>query len=192
MPPISKIAQLPPDIRDWLHKTFVDRAFGDIEGITSELNSLMKQAGVAITIGKSAVGAESQKVRRAQESIKAATEAAKVIAESSRDDGDTRSEAVIALIQSEMFEALLLAREAESLEDPIARLAAMSEAAKAASRLTVARVNQSKWRTEVDRRAKAAAEKVAKIAKSGGLKPDQVAEIRRQILGVAKNPTGGA
>ena len=189
MPPPSKIAQLPADIREWLHKTFVERAFGDIEDITVELNAMMKQAGVAISIGKSAVGAESQKVKRAQEAIRATTEATKLIAASSRDDGDTRSEAIIAMIQSDMFEALLLAREAEGEVDPIARLAVMSEAAKAASRLTIARVNQSKWSLEVERRAKAAADKVAKIARAGGLKPDQVAEIRRQILGVTKKET---
>ena len=190
MPPRSKIAQLPPEIRDWLHRSFVERAFGDIEGITAELNALMKEAGVAISIGKSAVGAESQKVRRAQESIKGATEAAKLIAESSRDDGDARGEAAMALIQTEMFEALLLAREAESTDDPGERVAIMSKAATAVARLSRARVNQAKWRTEVETRLQAAADKVAKIAKRGGLTPGQVTEIREQILGVVKKPVG--
>lgn len=196
MPPIPKVAQLPDEYRDWLRRAFIDRAFGDIQGITDELNTMLREGGVAVSIGKSAIGAEAQKVKRAQESIRAATDAAKLIAEASRDDGDMRSEAVMALIQSDMFEALLRARESESLEDPLARLAAMSEAAKAAARLTVARVNQSKWRNEVEARAKAAADKVAKIAKTGGLTKDQVSEIRRQILGVAKaapaTPTQGA
>lgn len=196
MPPIPKVAQLPDEYRDWLRRAFIDRAFGDIQGITDELNTMLREGGIAVSIGKSAIGAEAQKVKRAQESIRAATDAAKLIAEASRDDGDMRSEAVMALIQSDMFEALLRARESESLEDPLARLAAMSEAAKAAARLTVARVNQSKWRNEVEARAKAAADKVAKIAKTGGLTKDQVSEIRRQILGVAKaapaTPTQGA
>jgi hypothetical protein len=196
MPPIPKVAQLPDEYRDWLRRAFIDRAFGDIQGITDELNTMLREGGIAVSIGKSAIGAEAQKVKRAQESIRAATDAAKLIAEASRDDGDMRSEAVMALIQSDMFEALLRARESESLEDPLARLAAMSEAAKAAARLTVARVNQSKWRNEVEARAKAAADRVAKIAKTGGLTKDQVSEIRRQILGVAKAapaaPTQGA
>jgi hypothetical protein len=192
MPPIPKIARLPDEYRAWLRSALVDRAFGDIQGVTDELNEMLKAGGIAISVGKSAIGAESQKIRRAQESIRAATESAKLIAEASRDDGDMRSEAVMALIQSDMFEALLLARESETMEDPLARLAAMSEAAKAAARLTVARVNQSKWRNEIEARAKAAAEKVAKIAKAGGMKPAQVAEIRRQILGVAKQATSQA
>ena len=186
MPPVGKIAQLPEDIRKWLHATFVDRAFGDINGITDELNELMKKAGVAISIGKSAVGAESQRVKRAQESIRATTEATKLLAESSRDDGDSRGEATMALIQSDVFDLLLQIREAEDEGDPAERLALLVSAAKHIGGLSRARVNQAKWKTEVESRAKSAADKVAKIAKSGGLTPDQVSEIRRQILGVAK------
>jgi hypothetical protein len=186
VPPRSKIAQLPPDLREWLHRTFVDRAFGDIEAVTQELNELMKQAGVAISIGKSAVGAESQRVRRAQEAIRATTEAAKLIASSSRDDEDSRSEAAMALIQGEMFEALLQSREAESIEDPLERMMAMGKAATAVARLSRARVNQARWRSEVEAKAKQAADAVARIAKKGGLTNDQVREIRANILGIVK------
>jgi hypothetical protein len=189
MPPVSKIAKLPPEMRSWLHQTFVDRAFGDIEEITQELNSLMKQAGVAISIGKSAVGAESQKVKRAQEAIRATTEATKLLAESSRDDGDTRSEATMALIQSDVFELLLELREADSEADPAERLGLLIKAAKNIGGLSRARVNQAKWRTEVEGRAKEAADAVAKIAKTGGLQAAQVDEIRAQILGIAKKAT---
>ncbi|MBE7419843.1 MAG: DUF3486 family protein [Ideonella sp.] len=182
----SKIARLPAEIRQWLHKAIVERGFGDIVALTEELNTLCKQGGVAITVGKSAVGVESQKVKRAQEAIRATTEAAKLIAESSRDDEDSRSEAAMALIQGEMFEALLLAREAESIEDPVARVAVMSKAGTAVARLSRARVNQAKWRVEVEGRAKAAADKVTKLAKKGGMDAKTVAEIRASILGVVK------
>jgi hypothetical protein len=186
MPPRSKIAQLPQELREWLHQTFVQRAFGDIEAVTQELNDLMKQAGVAISIGKSAVGAESQRVRRAQESIRATTEAARLIATSARDDEDLRSEAGLALCQDGMFEALLSAREAESMEDPVARMNAMGKAATAMARITRARVYQSKHRIELETKTKAAADAVAKIAKKGGLSNEQIREIRSSILGIAK------
>jgi hypothetical protein len=186
MPPVSKIAQLPDEIRNWLHTTLVKRAFGNIEAVTAELQGMLQEAGVAMYIGKSAVGAESLKIKRAQESIKASTEAAKLIAESSRDDGDARGEALMALISSDMFDCLMKAREAESEDDPIARLGMMGEAAKAATRLTEASVKQRRWRREVETRAKEAAAAVAKIAKSGGMQPAQVKEIREQILGITK------
>lgn len=192
MPPRGKIATLPPDLREWLHKTFVERAFGDIEGITEELNQLMKEAGVAISIGKSAVGAESLRVRRAQEAIRATTEAAKVIAESSADPSDTRSAAAMALVQSEVFELLLQIRESEDLTDPVARLDVMNEAALGLSRMGRARVLQAKWADELETRAKAAADKVAKLAKKGGMSAATVAEIRTSILGIVKRDGGAA
>lgn len=193
MPPVPKIAKLPPALRQWLHRTFVERAFGDIESVTAELNALMREAGVAMYIGKSAVGAESLRVKRAQEAIYASTEASRIIAEASPDEADHRSAAVMALVQSEVFELLLQVRESEDIDDPVARLGVMSEAALAISRLSRSRVNQAKWAAEVRRKAEAAADAVAKIAKRGGLTAEQVAEIRGRILGIApSSPQPGA
>lgn len=186
MPPRGKIAALPEEIRAWLHKALVERGFGDIVALTEELNALCKEGGVAVSVGKSAVGAESQRVRRAQEAIRATTEAAKLIAESSEDAGDTRSEAALALVQSEVFELMLQVREAGDTDDPGARLKLMASVAKSVATLSRARVNQSKWRTEVDAKAKAVAERVAKLAKKGGASPDTIREIRERILGIVK------
>ncbi len=186
MPPVSKIAQLPEDVRAWLHKTLVERAFGDIVGVTEELQALLRESGCDVSVGKSAVGLESQRIKRAQEAIKASTEAAKIIAETARDDGDNRGEALMALISTDMFNCLMKAREAESEDDPMERLAIMGEAAKAATRLSVASVSQRKWKRDVETAAKQAADAVAKIAKTGGLQKAQVDEIRSQILGITK------
>lgn len=186
MPPVAKIAKLPAELREWLHRTFVERAHGDIEAITVELNALMKEAGVAISIGKSAVGAESQRVRRARESIAAATQAMQLIADTAPDDADKRGEALNALVSEGLFEALLAARESEAEEDPEARIALMNKAALASARLTTTSVRQRQHRSAVEEKARAAADAVAKIAKTGGLKADQVAEIRAQILGITK------
>lgn len=191
MPPRSKVAQLPPELRAWLHRAIVERGYGDIVGLTDELNALCKQGGVAITIGKSAIGAESQRVKRAQESIAATTEAARLIAEAAPDEGDNRSAAAMALVQSEVFETLLKIRECDDLDD-MTRLGVMNEAALGLSRLSRSRVNQARWNAEVEARAKAAAEKVAKIAKTGGLTPAQVSEIRSQILGITKRAPADA
>ncbi len=186
MPPVPKIAQLPEEIRRWLHETLIDRAFGDIVAVTDELQEMLRQAGIAMYIGKSAVGAESLKLKRAQESIRATTEAARLIADTSRDDGDMRSEAAMAIVQSEVFELLLQVRESESIEDPVERLGVMSESALALSRLSRARVNQSQWRLKVEAAVKEAADAVTKIARTGGLQQSQVDEIRAQILGIPR------
>lgn len=192
MPPVSKVAKLPPEIRAWLERTFVERGFGDIVAVTEELNTLMKRAGVAITIGKSAVGAESLRVKRAQESIAATTRSMQLIADTAPDEADKRGEALNAMVSEGLFEALLYAREAEAEDDPAARIALMNKAALASARLTTTSVRQRQFRHEVESRAKAAADAVAKIAKSGGLKSEQVREIRAQILGITKRAAGTA
>lgn len=184
MPPVSKIATLPDELRAWLHRAIVERGFGDIVSLTEELNALCKAGGVAITIGKSAVGAESQRIKRAQESIRATTEAARLIAEASPDDADQRSAAAMALVQSEMFELLLDVREAEGTDDPADRMAMMDKAALALSRLSRARVNQARWQVDVDARVKAAADNATKLARQGGLSEATIAEIKAGILGI--------
>ncbi len=184
MPPVGKIAKLPDNIRAWLHRAIVERGFGDIVGLTAELNELCKQGGVAITIGKSAVGAESQRVKRAAEAIRATTEAARIIAESAPDDADDRSAAAMAIVQSEVFNTLLTIRESAEIEDPAERLGIMNEAALGLSRLSRARVNQSRWATDVRARAKAVADQAERLARAGGLSEATVAELRASILGI--------
>ena len=186
MPPVPKIAKLPPELRDWLQRTLIERAHGDIQAVTDELQEMLRSAGIAMYIGKSAVGAESLKIKRAQEAIRATTEAAKLIAATASDDTDSRSEAAMAIVQSEVFELLLKVREADDEMDPVERLAVMNDAALGLSRLSRARVNQARWSQEVKERAKSAADAVSKIAKTGGLNASQVSEIRAQILGIAR------
>lgn len=195
MPAPGKIARLPAEVRQWLHRAIVERGFGDIEGLTAELNALCKEGRVAVTIGRSAVGAESQRVKRAQEAIRATTEAARLIAEASADQADTRSEAAMALVQSEVFELMLQVREAGESDDPAARLKVMASIAKSVSMLSRARVNQAKWRDEVEAKVKAAAERASKLLKQGGASPATVRMIREQILGItqrAEAPRAGA
>lgn len=191
MPPRSKVAQIPAEIRKWLHEAFVDRAFGDIQGITEELNAKLREAGIADRLGKSAVGEESKRVKRAQESIRAATEAARLLADTSRDDGNVRGEAVMAMIETEYFEAFMAVREAETIQDPLKRMEAMSKAARNFATLSRARVNQARHRLELEAKVKAAADKVAKLAKKGGLDAATVSEIRRSILGIKQEAPNG-
>lgn len=192
MPPVGKIAALPDEYRQWLHQAIVERKFGDIVGLTDELNAMLRDGGVATYVGKSAVGAESLKIKRAQEAIRATTEAAKLIAQSAPDEGDHRSAAAMAIVQSEVFELLLQVRESEDITDPVERLGVMNEAALGLSRLSRARVNQARWAQEVEDRAKAAAEKVSSLARAGGMSEAAVAEIRASILGIAQRAPSAA
>ena len=184
MPPVGKIASLPDELRTWLQQAIVARAFGDIVGLTEDLNALCKEGGVAITIGKSAVGVEAQRYKRAQSAIRATTEAMKLIADTSADDMDKRGEALNAKITTDMFETLFDAIEAGAVDDPLDRLAMLNKASLSAARLTTTSVRQRKHRAEVEDRARAAADKVTKLARQGGMSEATVAEIRASILGI--------
>lgn len=185
MPPRTKIAKLPENIRAWLRRAIVEHGFGDITALTAELNALCREGGHDVTIGRSAVGAESQRVRRAQEAIRATTEAARLIAETSADAPDRRSEATMAMVQGEVFQVMLQIQDARDSDDPAERLKLMANVAKSISQLSRARVNQARWAEEWSARAKAAADKVARMAKDGGASPAIIRQIKEEILGIA-------
>ena len=127
-----------------------------------------------------------QKIERRYGAIRAATEAARMLTEGAADDQDARSEAVIALIQTELFESIVQLQEAEEGEvDPKERVALLSKVAKNVATLSRASVNLKKFQSEVRARAQQAASNAEKIARKGGLSTDAVQALRREILGIA-------
>lgn len=186
MPPVSKIRQAPPELQRALHAMFVEKAFGSIEEVTEWFNGELQAQGIALRVGKSAVGLESQRVRRAQEAIAATTRAMQLIADTAPDEADKRGEALNAMVSQGVFEVLLDVQQATEEEDPADRMALLNKAALASARLTTTSVRQRQWRAEVESKAKAEADAVERIARSGGLTDQQCSEIRARILGIAK------
>lgn len=150
----------------------------------NELESLLRERGYVIS--KSAIHRYGQKIERRYGAIRAATEAARMLTEGAADDQDARSEAVIALIQTELFESIVQLQEAEEGEvDPKERVALLSKVAKNVATLSRASVNLKKFQSEVRARAQQAASNAEKIARKGGLSSDAVQALRREILGIA-------
>lgn len=103
----SKIETMPPDVRLWLEKALIDNGFSGYK----ELEALVKSRG--FDISHAAIHRHGQKLERRLQAIRASTEAAKLIAESAPDDADHRSAAVISMIQTSLFDALMDLQEAE-------------------------------------------------------------------------------
>lgn len=180
MPLPSKISQLPEDVRQWLERELIARGFSGYV----ELSELLAERGYEI--GKSAVHKYGQRLDRKLSAIKASTAAARLIAEHAPDDEDYRSNAIISLVQTEIFDALIALQESEEEADnPDKRIELLGKAAKNIATLSRASVNRIKWAQEVKDRADRAAESVEKIARKGGLSSDAVDSIRREILGIA-------
>lgn len=176
----SSITALPDETRAWLNQALAEANFSGYK----ELEELLRAQGFEIS--KSAIHRHGQKIERRMAAIKASTEAAKMITEAAGDDQDARSEAVIALVQTEMFDSIIAIQEAEDPDvSPADRLGLMSKAAKNIATLARASIAQKQFKTQVQARATEAAEKVAKLAKKGGMSASTVDEIKRSILGIA-------
>ncbi len=135
-------------------------------------------------IGKSTVGERGRRLKQKMGQIRASTEAAKMIAAAAPDDADERSNAIISLVQTEIFESLLQLEAATDEEDPAKRVEILGKAAKNIATLTRASVTRNKWAMDVRARVDAATAAVDKIQKSGGLSAAGARELREKILGI--------
>lgn len=176
----TSIDQLAADDKNWLDKRFMDQGFCGYE----EISRILQERGYDIS--KSSVHRYGQKVEQKLAAVKASTQAAMMIAEAAPDDSDLRSSAVLSLVQTEMFNALIALQESENPDaDPADRIMLMAKAGKGIAEIAKASVNQKKWESDVRVRVESAAKAVEKIVKKGGLSKETAEEIRKQILGIA-------
>lgn len=180
----SAIDGLAPADRDWLNRQFTDKGFCGYE----EIAALLAERGYSVS--KSSVHRYGQKLERKLAAVQASTQAALLIAQAAPDDADQRSNAVLSLIQTEIFNALVdfqdaTDADAENVMSPADRLTLLAKAGKGIADLSKASVNQKKWQIEVMEKAQKAAEAVESIVKKGGLSQSAADEIKRQILGIA-------
>ena len=90
-----------------------------------------------------------------------------MLTEGAADDQDARSEAVIALVQTELFESIVSLQEAnEEDTKPEERIALLSKAAKNIATLARASVNQKRFRLDEQARIERAARGAA--GRAGG------------------------
>ncbi|MCC8341602.1 DUF3486 family protein [Pseudomonas stutzeri] len=169
MPPRSKVATLPAEVKAWLDQALAENNFSDYEALAQELT----ERGYAIS--KSALHRYGQNFEERLSALKMASEQARAVVAAAPDEEGAVNEALMRLVQEHLFK--LLMSEGDQIDLP--------KVAKAVAELGKASIAQKKWQAEVRAKAEAAATEVEKIAKKGGLDAETVAEIRREILGVA-------
>ncbi|MCD7099107.1 DUF3486 family protein [Stenotrophomonas sp. MMGLT7] len=181
MPPPSKIDQLPEDVRAELEQRLISNGFSGYVALSEWL------ADAGYSIGKSALGVHGQKLERRLAAVRASTEAARLITQAAPDDADDRSNAIISLVQTEIFDAILalqeVAEDGETL-DPAARITLLGKAAKNIATLSRASVNRNKWAVEVRSKVEAAAADVRKLAAGAGVSEETLAAIDARLQGV--------
>lgn len=179
----SKVDALPEAVRRWLERALMESGFSGYE----LLEEMLAEKGYAIS--KSAIHRYGSKIERRFAAIKASTEAARLLTEGAADDQDARSEAVIALVQTEMFETIVNLQEASDEDiDPGERITLLSKVAKNVASLARASVNQKKFRLDVQEETRRQllaeqSEKLEALQKKGGVTAETQAAIR-EALGI--------
>jgi hypothetical protein len=163
------VTALPAEVKAWLDQSLVESNFSGYESLSAELESR------GYSIGKSALHRYGSEFEVKLASLKLASEQAKAVVQAAPDDEGAVNEALMRLVQEHLFK-LLMADDGKM---------DLPKVAKAVAELGRASVVQKKWQAEFREKAESAAAKVEKIAKKGGLNAETVAEIRREILGVA-------
>lgn len=182
----STIHRLPAEVKGYIEGKLAEGRLTLDELIADLQQRFPAHKAAGDLPSKSAVQRYGQKLERRLSAIKASTEAARLISAQAGDDEDARSEALTAMVQTELFEALMSIQEADDAElDPAERVSMLSSAAKNIATLTRSSIGLKQFQRDVRQRAKEAAANVEKIAKKGGLSADTVEQLRREILGIA-------
>ena len=185
----SSISRLPVEIKSYIEAMLATGA-QTLDELISDLQARYPAEASAGTLpSRSAVGRYGQKLDRRLAAIRASTEAAKLIQAQAGDDKDARSEALTALVQTELFEAILSLQEAEDEEtDAESRVAMLSAAAKNIATLTRSSVNLKQFQAKVEEAARQRLldeqrAKLEAMPNKGGVTPETKASIR-EALGI--------
>ena len=186
----STIIRLPAEIKAHIEARLAEGAL-TLDELIADLRARWPAAHEAGELpSRSAVHRYGSKLERRLAAIRASTEAAKLIQAQAGDDKDARSEALVALVQTELFEAILALQEADDPEaDAGSRVGMLSAAAKNIATLTRSSVNLKVFQAKVEEaaRKKLIGEQRAKLdelGQSGEVAPDVLAKVIKAAYGL--------
>jgi len=179
----SSISRLPDTVKGCIDAILAQGMF-TLDELRAELEQRFPHEQLP---SRSALHRYGQKLERRLAAIRASTEAARLIQAQAGDDKDARSEALTALVQTELFEAILALQEATDEEtDQQERVAMLSAAAKNIATLTRSSINLKLFQAKVEEatRKRLLEEQRAKLEAlggKGGVSSDTMREIRRAL-----------
>lgn len=179
----SNIARLPPDVKTYIEGLMADGRYTLDEMIANLRERFPEQQAQGALPSRAALHRYGPKLERRLIAVKAFTDAANAIDAHSQDKGDTRSAALTAIVQQELFDAMIALGDATDPEiDQADRIGMLSAAAKNIAALARSSVNTKQFqaKVEADTRAKVLAEQRAKIedlGKTGAVAPDVLARV---------------
>lgn len=172
MPPRSKVAQLPPEVKAWLDQALAENNFSDYEALSEEM------AARGFEISRSALQRYGQTFEERLAALKMASEQAKAVVAAAPDDDGTVNEALVRLTQERLLTLLV---------SPDGKFD-LSKVGKTVAELVKASVTQKKFAAEAAAR-RAALQEAANVAEgamtSQGMSKEAIDAIKRDILGIA-------
>lgn len=186
MPAVSKIQQLPVEVKAWLDSQLVANAFGNYDELTAQLNAKLEAHQLEMTVSRSGLGIYGKTLKDRIEKIRSSTAAAKLLNETMDDEGDALGMANVAMAQDLIFQ-LMNRYDPDDTENPIS-VDEISKLFRALGNISRASLPQKKWskavREELARKTAAVAEEIKSVA---GLTEEAAAIIRAKILGIKVN-----
>ncbi len=179
----STVTRLPDDVRDFIEQQLAAGRL-TLDELISELQQRFPLEAASKTLpSRSAVHRYGQKLERRLAAIRASTEAAKLIAESTGDDKDARSEALTALVQTELFDAILALKEADDA-DPEERVQRLAAAARHIATLTRSSINLKEFQAKAGEAARQKLlaeqrEKLDALGRAGDVPADVLQKVIR-------------
>jgi uncharacterized membrane protein YccC len=177
----STISRLPLDVKSYIEGKLAEGKL-TLDELIADLQTAFPAAQPAELPSRSALGRYGQKLERRLSAIRASTEAAKIIQAQAGDNSDARSEALTALIQTELFEAILELQESTEEDDVGDRVGMLSAVAKNVASLTRSSVNLKQFQAKVEEetRRKLIEEQRGKLdalGKTGAVAPEVLAAV---------------
>jgi len=167
---------LPPHLKAELERLLIDKTHGGYLA----LSKWLAEKGYYICAGS--LNKYDMRLQAMMERVRASTEAARLIAQQMPDDADEHSAAVIRMVQSHLFDAVLKIEESDGAKlNPAERIKLLSQAARAAAEASRASIGQKRWQDEV----KAKLDEIERSASRDGktLDPETLRMVREGLYG---------
>lgn len=183
MPEPRKIDRLPEELRTRLTRALTEAGFGNIVGITDELNFWLEEEGLELRVGKTAVGEFSKALKNQREAFK--------LAETLLEDMDIERESdmhrvLMQMIATAAVQFMRVATESESTLDPkdLMNLGRMLKDLMHSAGIREKLREDERTRIRREAREEAAGD-AATAAREAGLSDEAAETVKARILGVS-------
>lgn len=171
----AKVRMLPESLREQVNNWLSEHQFSNYEGLSAWLEKR------GFKIARSSLQRYGAAFEDKIELIRLATAQAREVVAVAPDREGAMSDALVSLVQGEIFKLLVECKGAIEKPD-------LAKIARAVADLARTTISQKRWREEMTERLKAqkaaAGGRISEVERGGGLSPEAEKEIRNILLGI--------